>query len=218
MGFDYDYEDDAEMLRAEELVEEGRELAQGGDILGGLHTIRRAIEIFNYAGKYFKVAELFNLLVAYTKTETQMLPVIDELQNTIATIEYLDLPEEEAELKLALANFMYRSKDYSSAGNLFIEVTKKYEELEINDICHRCGMFLMRAGECFEKIGRPERAERLIINAIQKFQMSTFDYKAEWQQLKLDITKKKYQDAIETVSNIIEYFEGLETELNDSEQ
>ena len=75
-------------------------------------------------------------------------------------------------------------------------------------------MFLLRAGECFEKIFKTDRGERLVFQAIQRFDTSIFDYTKAIAQLESLINKRKYDEAITQIREIAIFFRKLETQLD----
>jgi len=160
-----------------------------------------------------KLAEIFNDIVSLVKKESEMLPIMERLRRTINEIEKLDLLEELANLKLAHANLTYKSSNYLDAGNLFIEVAELYKKVDQDEFRKLIGMFYLRAAECFEKISRTKRAEKLILEAIRIFDSSIFDYRIYLKQLKDQIDNKKYQEAVETIREIAKFFRRLEIEL-----
>jgi len=209
-----DDERDEEILRANELVEKGEELKTEGNTTGSIQLMLKALNIYLGIGAYLKMTEIFNLLTSSVKTESEILRIIEELRETIATMEYLDLPEEIAKLKMVLANLTYRSGNFLLAGNLFIEVADLFNEVDPEEYRQVSGMFLLRAGECFEKISRTERGENLILEAIKRFDTNIFDLNAAKRNLKVQINKtKKFELAIDTIQEIAEFFRRMEEQL-----
>ena len=215
-NFEYDndeYEYDSELIRANELVERASQLKKHNNIKGAISLYQKSLGIYLNSGAYMKLAEIFNNIVSLVKTESEMLPIMERLRRTINEIEKLDIPEELAELKLAHANLNYKSSNYLDAGNLFIEVAELYSKVDKEEFRNLIGMFYLRAAECFEKISRTKRAEKLILEAIRIFDSSIFDYRIYLTQLKDQIDKKQLSDAIETIREIAKFFRRLEIEL-----
>ena len=215
-NFEYDndeYEYDSELIRANELVERASQLRKHNNIKGAISLYQKSLGIYLNSGAYMKLAEIFNNIVSLVKTESEMLPIMERLRRTINEIEKLDIPEELAELKLAHANLNYKSSNYLDAGNLFIEVAELYSKVDKEEFRNLIGMFYLRAAECFEKISRTKRAEKLILEAIRIFDSSIFDYRIYLTQLKDQIDKKQLSDAIETIREIAKFFRRLEIEL-----
>ena len=213
-NFDYDNDEyDVELIRANELVERASQLRKQNNIKGAISLYQKSLGIFLNSGAYMKLAEIFNDIVSLVKTESEMLPIMERLRRTINEIEKLDILEELANLKLAQANLSYKSSNYLDAGNLFIEVAELYIKVDQDDFRKLIGMFYLRAAECFEKISRTKRAEKLILEAIRIFDSSIFDYRVYLKQLKVQIDKKQYSDAIETIREIAKFFRRLEIEL-----
>ncbi len=211
-----DYDDDeydVELIRANELVERASQLRKQNNIKGAISLYQKSLGIYLSSGAYMKLAGIFNDIVSLVKKETEMLPIMERLRRTINEIEKLDIPEELAELKLAHANLNYKSSNYLDAGNIFIEVADLYKKVDGDEFRKLIGMFYLRAAECFEKISRTKRAEKLILEAIRIFDSSIFDYRIYLTQLKDQIDKKQYLDAIETIREIAKFFRRLEIEL-----
>ncbi len=213
-NFDYDDDEyDVELIRANELVESAKQLILLSNIKGAISLYQKSLGIFLSSGAYMKLAEIFNDIVSLVKKESEMLPIMERLRRTINEIEKLDLLEELANLKLAQANLTYKSSNYLDAGNLFIEVAELYIKVDEDEFRKLIGMFYLRAAECFEKISRTKRAEKLILEAIRIFDSSIFDYRIYLKQLKDQIDKKLFSDAIETIRDIAKFFRRLEIEL-----
>ncbi len=213
-NFEYDNSEyDAELIRANELVENASQLRKQNNIKGAISLYQKSLGIYLNTGAYMKLAEIFNDIVSLVKTESEMLPIMERLRKTINEIEKLDILEELAELKLAHANLNYKSSNYLDAGNLFIEVAELYMKIDQDVFRNLIGMFYLRAAECFEKISRTKRAEKLILKAIRIFDSSIFDYRIYLKQLKDQIDKKQFADAIETIREIAKFFRRLEVEL-----
>ena len=214
LNFDYDNDEyDTELIRANELVERASKLRKQNNIKGAISLYQKSLGIFLNSGAYMKLAEIFNDIVSLVKKETEMLPIMERLRRTINEIEKLDLLEELANLKLAQANLTYKSSNYLDAGNIFIEVAELYKRVDQDEFRKLIGMFYLRAAECFEKISRTKRAEKLILEAIRIFDSSIFDYRIYLKQLKDQIDKKCFSDAIETIREIAKFFRRLEIEL-----
>ncbi|MHA1474810.1 MAG: hypothetical protein ACTSPA_01100 [Promethearchaeota archaeon] len=213
-NFDYDNDEyDVELIRANELVERAIQLRKQNNIRGAISLYQKSLGIFLNSGAYMKLAEIFNDIVSLVKKESEMLPIMERLRRTINEIEKLDLLEELANLKLAQANLSYKSSNYLDAGNLFVEVAELYIKVDQDEFRKLIGMFYLRAAECFEKISRTKRAEKLILEAIRIFDSSIFDYRIYLKQLKDQIDKKQFLDAIETIREIAKFFRRLEIEL-----
>lgn len=213
-NFEYDNNEyDAELIRANELVENASQLRKQNNIKGAISLYQKSLGIYLNSGAYMKLADIFNDIVSLVKKESEMLPIMERLRRIINEIEKLDLLEELANLKLAQANLTYKSSNYLNAGNLFIEVAELYTKVDQDEFRKLIGMFYLRAAECFEKISRTKRAEKLILEAIRIFDSSIFDYRIYLKQLKDQIDKKQYSDAIETIREIAKFFRRLEIEL-----
>ncbi len=213
-NFDYDNDEyDTELIRANELVENAYKLRKQNNIKGAISLYQKSLGIYLNSGAYMKLAEIFNNIVSLVKKESEMLPIMERLRRTINEIEKLDILEELANLKLAQANLSYKSSNYLDAGNLFIEVAELYIKVDQDEFRKLIGMFYLRAAECFEKISRTKRAEKLILEAIRIFDSSIFDYRIYLKQLKEQIDKKQFVDAIETIREIAKFFRRLEIEL-----
>jgi len=212
----YDEDDQAELIRADGLMNQGETLGKKGNIRGSIHLHIKALDIYLNTGRYLKIADVFNKLISYVTSESQILLIMEHIRNTMSAIEYLDIPEELAKLKQALADLHYKNSDFLNAGNLFIEVAELFTEVDPDEYRQASGMFLLRAGECFEKIGRTERAEKLILDAIKKFDSSIFDYQAHAKELFTLIQKKKFNLAIEHLREVATFFRNLEKELEDT--
>ena len=213
-NFDYDNDEyDVELIRANELVESATELRKQNNIKGAISLYQKSLGIYLNSGAYMKLAEIFNNIVSLVKKESEMLPIMEKLRRTINDIEKLDILEELANLKLAYANLEYKSSNYLDAGNLFIEVADLYTKVDQDEFRKLIGMFYLRAAECFEKISRTKRAEKLILDAIRIFDSSIFDYRIYLTQLKEQIDKKQFLDAIETIREIAKFFRRLQFEL-----
>ena len=211
-----DYDDDeydVELIRANELVERASQLRKQNNVKGAISLYQKSLGIYLSSGAYMKLAGIFNDIVSLVKKESEMLPIMERLRRTINEIEKLDIPEELAELKLAHANLNYKSSNYLDAGNIFIEVADLYKKVDEDEFRKLIGMFYLRAAECFEKISRTKRAEKLILEAIRIFDSSIFDYRIYLTQLKDQIYNKQYSDAIETIREIAKFFRRLEIEL-----
>ncbi len=204
---------DAELIRANDLVESASQLRKQNNIKGAISLYQKSLGIYLSSGAYMKLAGIFNDIVSLVKKESEMLPIMERLRRTINEIEKLDILEELANLKLAHANLTYKSSNYLDAGNLFIEVAELYTKVDEDEFRKLIGMFYLRSAECFEKISRTKRAEQLILKAIRIFDSSIFDYRIYLKQLKDQIDNKQYSDAIETIREIAKFFRRLEIEL-----
>ncbi|RLI62587.1 MAG: hypothetical protein DRO88_11690 [Promethearchaeia archaeon] len=215
-NFNYEYENDeneAEIIRANNLFEKASHLKAQKNLKGAISLYQKSLKIYLNAGEYMKLAEIFNDIVSLVQKESEMLPIMERLRRTINAIEKLDILEELAKLKLAYANLTYKSSSYMDAGNLFIEVAELYKKVDEDEFRNLIGMFYLRAAECFEKISRTKRAEKLVLKAIRIFDSSIFDYRIYLKDLKSQIDKKKYLEAIETIREIAKFFRRLEIEL-----
>jgi tetratricopeptide (TPR) repeat protein len=206
-------EDHAEMIRANGMLRNADSLAAKGKTKGAVALYLKSLNIFLHIGKYLKLADIFNSLVSVVNMESEILNIIERLRRVITRVENLNIPEEEAKLKLALANLAYKSEDYLAAGNLFIEVSNLFLEVDPEDYRQASGMFLLRAGECFEKISRTEKAERIVLDAIKRFDVSNYNYGKDLEALFGLVQKKKYEQAIDTIREIAGFFRRLEIEL-----
>ena len=74
-------------------------------------------------------------------------------------------------------------------------------------------MLLLRAAECFERMGRTERGERLILNAITRFEMSNFNYQQVEKEFQGFIAQKRFNSAVEKLDEIAIFFRRLQEEL-----
>lgn len=212
---DYSIEDEIEITQAKELIEEGVEIGQKGDIRGATYLVMRAIEIFLNSGLYLQISPAFNQLVALVQKESEILLIMEKVQDIIVELEYLDLQEEIAKLKLVLAVLAYKQGNYLMASNLYSETSDLFFDVDPDDYRQASAMFLLRAGECMEKIGRLERAEKLIFQAIRRLDTSIFDYPKQFEQLKSLISQKKYEKAIELIREIAAFFRNLKIDLEE---
>ena len=200
-------------MRANDLVKTAEQATREGNIKNALTLYNKALEILLNGGHYMRVSEVFSQMIATAQVESQLLPITDQIQSTIATVEALDLPEEVAKLKLALANLSYKSADYINAATLFTEVATLFFQVEPEEYRQASGIFLLRAAESLEKIGRTEKAEKLVMDALRRFDVSNFNYLAHFNNLKQQIDRKKYAEAIETIREIALFFRNLEADL-----
>ena len=200
------------MIRADSLKEKALELSQEDNVKGAIHLISKALNIYLHAGAYIEIADVFDLLLTFVQTESQILQIMERIRNTLNTIEYLNLPEISARLKMALANFAFKTEDYLTAGNIYIETA----DLMAPTDSIAGAMILIRAAEAFEKLGRTERAEKLVFNAILKFNASNFDYTTHSKGVRTLIHEKKFQEAIQDLREMAKFFRDLELELENS--
>ncbi len=126
MAFYNNLQSEAEEERAQQLVEEAESLADSGDFRSAIPMFKTALNIYIDIGQYIRIAEVFDTLITYVQTETDMINVIEYLKEIILTIEYLDIPEEEAHLKQVLANLAYKNSDYLNASQYFQELGDLY--------------------------------------------------------------------------------------------
>lgn len=213
MSFDED-EKEASLRNASALIKRAEELAHNGKIKNSMTVYVKAIEIYLSRGEFLKMADAFNQLAAIAQTESQILPIMDKLRKIILTVQELNIPEEEAKLKLALAQITFKSTDFVEAGNLFAEVAELFFKADPEEYREVSGMFLLRAAECFERVARTEKSEILIINAIQRFDISNFNFKNQEEEFKRLIKKKEYGKAIEYLREIAKFFRRLSEELD----
>ncbi len=218
MAYDYHEEDQAELLRANGLVKKAIDLSQQKNTQAAANLFVKAMEIYLSIAAYHKIVETVNELVAILQTESQILPIMEYLRQIINTLEKLAVPEILANVKLALANLAFKNRDYLTAANLYIEIADLFMQVEADEYRHPSGMFLLRAAECFEKIGRSERAEKAVLDAIRLFDSSNFEYRKHWAQLQTLIQKKKYNLAIDEIREIALFFRHLENQLENNSE
>lgn len=206
----------AEIYRANQLIEKGMILGEKGQKDDAMNLLIDAVNIFLDNGIYLKIADTFSIIVSLVNYSTHIFPIQEKIHQIIQTLEYLDLDEEIAKLKLNLANLAYKTEDYLTAGNLYIEVADLFFNVDPEEYRQVSGMFLLRAGECFEKIFKTERGERLVFQAIRRFDTSNFNYKEEISILQNSITKRKYNAAIDELREIGQFFRTLEVHLENT--
>jgi len=206
-------EQQAERIRADGLREKALKLGQEDNIKGAIHLMTKALQIYLHAGAYLEVVDVFDLLlINFATSESQILQIMERIRKTIDNIEYLNLPEISAKLKLALANFAFKTQDYLTAGNAYIETA----DLMTPTDAIAGAMILIRAAEAFEKLGRTERAEKLVFDAILKFNASNFDLDIQSKAVRTHIHEKKFQEAISILRETAKFFRDLEQELENS--
>ena len=204
---------ESQLKNARDLRKKAKDYIHNGELKLALNMYTKAIQIYLDEGDFLKISNIFNEIVAAVQMESQALPVIDELREITNTVEALDIPEEEAKLKMALAQLSYKSTDYLTAGNLFIEVAELFFKAEPEDFRQRSAMFLIRAAECFERLSRTEKSEKLIMEAITRFDIANFNLKDH--ELNFDnlVKRKKFADAVEELREIAGFFRRLEDNL-----
>ncbi len=206
----------AEITRANELIEKANQLGSQGEIQKSINLFIKALDIYINLGKFIKISEIFNQLVCYVRNESEILYILEHMREIINTMEYLNIPEELAKLKQILADLHYKNSDFLNAGILYIEVAKLFFEVDPEEYRQASGMILLRAGECFEKIGRLKKAQSAIIDAIKLFDTSIFNYASNFNELIHLTKKKKYEKSIELIREIALYFRNLEIELEEA--
>ncbi len=215
---DYTIEEQVEITQAMELIEEGMDAGNAGDIRGATYLVMRAIEIYLNAGLYLRISPAFNQLITLVQRETEILLIMEKVQDVIVELEYLELQEEIAKMKLVLAVLAYKQGNYLEASILYTDIAELFFAVDPDDYRQASAMFLLRAGECFEKIGRLERAEATILQAIRRMDTSIFNYSEHFNQLNRLIGKKKFDVAIEELREIAGFFRQLRQELEDVEE
>ena len=214
----YEEENMAELIRAESMCNQAQKMAMKENFRGAMNLFLKAIKIYVNVGAYMKVSETFNQLVVLVQRESDILIIMEKVRGILETMESLDLGEEIAKLKLALANLNYKNEDYQNAGNLFAEVAELFFQVDPDDYRQLSGMFLLRAGECFEKISRTEKGEKYVIEAIKRFDVSIFDYHEHLQQLEDSVSHNKFEQALDNLNEITDFFWRLEKELENVEE
>ncbi|TFH31356.1 MAG: hypothetical protein E4G98_00190 [Promethearchaeota archaeon] len=214
----YTVEEQIEITQAMELIEEGLSLGHTGDIRGATFLVMRAIEIYLNAALYLRISPAFNQLITLVQKESEILLIMEKVQDIIVELEYLELREEIGKLKLVLAVLAYKQGNYLEASMLYTEIAEIFFTVDPDEYRQASAMFLIRAGECLEKIGRLERAENAIFQAIHRMDTSIFDYSAHFAHLIHLIGKKKYEKAIEELREIAGFFRQMRQELEKVEE
>ncbi|MCF2138804.1 MAG: hypothetical protein K9W44_01955 [Candidatus Lokiarchaeota archaeon] len=212
MAMDWDnesFEKEIEIERANEIIQDALELCQKGNIKAAIYLTMRAIEIYLNIGVYLQISPAFNQLATFVQKETEILLIMEKVQNIIVELEYLDLQEEIAKLKLVLSVLAYKQENYHTAANLYQETADLFFSIDPEEYRQASTMFLLRAAECFEKINRMERAKRLVFKAIQMNNTSIFDYPTHFQKLIKLIQTKKYEQAVNELREIAKFFRDL---------
>ncbi|MHA1520934.1 MAG: hypothetical protein ACTSRK_12190 [Promethearchaeota archaeon] len=215
---DYSIEDQVEITQAMELIEEGMKVGQSGDIRGATYLVMRAIEIYLNAGLYLRISPAFNQLISLVQMESEILLIMEKVQDVIVELEYLDLHEEIGKLKLVLAVLAYKQSNYLEASMLYSEIAEIFFGVDPEEYRQASAMFLLRAGECFEKIGRLERAESTIFHAIRRMDTNIFDYPSHFKNLNQLIKKKEYEKGIDELREIAGFFRHLRQDLEEVEE
>lgn len=211
-------EEQLEIERAQDILNEAFRLCQENNLKGATYLTMRAIEIYLNAGLYLHISPAFNQLIAFVQKEADILLIMEKVQNIIVELEYLDLPEEFAKLKLVIAVLAYKQENFIEAANLYQEVAEKFYEVDPDDYRQACVMFLFRAAECYEKVNRLEKAQQLIYEAIRMNDSSNFDYPAHCERLRTLINSKKFEKAIEELREIAGFFRNTEKNLLEMEE
>jgi tetratricopeptide (TPR) repeat protein len=212
-----DDEDDSQCIQADCMVDRAQEMVRQGKLKTGLATFTKALQIYVETGKYMKIDEAIDEMLKNHLAETDLLQLIYTIQDIIGQIEYLGVPEEVGLLKYRLANIYFNAENYQDAAQayqdaaelLFAELPDEYRNLSAT--------LLIRAAECNEKIKRSERAEKLLLTAITRFNLTTFNFTETEKEFQALIAKKKYPQAIEKLREIGTFFRQLQKILSEME-
>ncbi|MHA1777815.1 MAG: tetratricopeptide repeat protein [Promethearchaeota archaeon] len=208
-------EEQLELERAQSILDDVVKLCQKNNLKGATYLTMRVIEIYLNAGLYLHISPAFNQLIVFVQKETDILLIMEKVQNVIVELEYLNLEEEIAKLKLVLAVLAYKQENFVEAANLYQEVAEKFLAVDPDDYRQACVMFLFRAAECFERINRLKRAKQLIYEAIKQNDSSIFDYPAHCESLKELIYRKKYEESITELREIAGFFRNIRQNLRE---
>jgi tetratricopeptide (TPR) repeat protein len=213
MNFDEE-DNEAVMLQAAGMLKKANELVAQHKIKQALNVFMKAIKLYLEIGKYRKISEVMDEILKITHSEIELMPVLDQLLNVIHEVEALDIPEEEGKLKYRLADVYYNSNDYLNAANLYIEASDLLYKADPEYYLEFCGILYLRAGELLEKIGRSEKAEKLVLNGIKRLEISNYDYIEAEKQFQVLIQKKKYEQAIEILREIAQFFRKIDERID----
>ncbi len=208
------FETEAEEERAEMIIEDAIKLAEKNDLYTAIQMFQSALNIFIDIGRYMRLSEIFDLLLTYVRSESEMVMVIETLKNTLMTVEYLDIPQEEVKLKQSLANLAYKNKDYRNAAKYYTNVGRLYHQLDQETNRVIAGTNLLRAAECFEKLELYQKGEKRILEGIRIFDISNFNYKQHFETLKDFIFNKDYEQSIEEIERITNFLNRLIDQLS----
>ena len=209
--FEYDYEDPnfADILLAEELVEKAFTSQEKGEHKTAVTLFIKAVNQLVYAGIY-TVGEIFNRFISKIRKESVIYSIREEIYLVLDKLKNLDIPEEEAKLKMALGDLACKSKDYHNSANYFKEVAELFSKADANYFRKSISMSLMRAAECLEKINKIEKSTELVMQAIKIIDISNYDLEDNLLELR---KKCFYKSDIEKQRNLPEALKSLE-EMN----
>ena len=153
LGEDWDFESS----RAEQIIKGAETLIKKGRIKKGIAAFDNAIQIYLDNGDYAKVAEIFiNLThLLYTQKDSIVL-ILNKIERILLSVEKFDIPEEEAKLKMVLADLYYNITDYQQAGQLYQEVAELYIKDDPEENYRLAAVFFLKASECFQKVDKIE--------------------------------------------------------------
>jgi len=213
MVWDIEEDGHAELLRAKGLMDKAENLVSNGNFKSAMALYQKILRIYIHAGAYVRLTEVFNMLISLIHSESDMLMVMEQIRKTIEVVKQLNLLEEEGHLKMALANLAYKNQDYLTAASIYEEIADIFIEVDEDEFRRPSGMFYLRASECFEKLHKHERANKAMFKAIRRFDLSNFDYIDHSDRLNKMIHARKYEEAVEMLREIAQFFRGLELEL-----
>lgn len=205
---------DFESSRAEQIIKGAETLIKKGRIKKGIAAFDNAIQIYLDNGDYAKVAEIFiNLThLLYTQKDSIVL-ILNKIERILLSVEKFDIPEEEAKLKMVLADLYYNITDYQQAGQLYQEVAELYIKDDPEENYRLAAVFFLKASECFQKVDKIEKAENLILKAVMEVKKTNFDLQAKDQMLFNLIKSKKFEQSIEIIREIALFFRESNEEI-----
>lgn len=197
----------------EDLENNAKLLAKENDIEEAINLILDAVRIYFDNGIYLRIADSIAIILTFLNDSINIYHIQEEINEIIQTMEYLDMNEEITKLTLVLANLSYQTNDYLNAGNLYIQVSELFNTFDPEEYRQVSGMLLLRAGECFEELKKVERAQKLVLDAIQRFDSSNFNNIDTFNHVEFNLQNRKYETAIENLREIAIYFRDLNDEL-----
>ncbi|MBN2156381.1 MAG: hypothetical protein JW776_10080 [Candidatus Lokiarchaeota archaeon] len=204
--------DDIEDLKtqAASYISQAEDFLYQGKVMAGLKAYNKAVNIYFNIGAFLKVPDIFMRISRILSNESKIYQALEYLRQIKNRLHELDLPEEEAKLAMEMANLSFRVGDYYTAADFYEECADLYLKADPEEFRSASALFLMRAAECYEYVGKHEVGERIVILAVLRLNPKSVDYRAEeFRGIKL-LKFGMYEEALEIYSRLLEFFnEGL---------
>ncbi len=207
---DFEFEEE----RAERIIKSAESMIKKGNIEKAISAFDKAINMYLEMGQYSKIAAILTKLTKLLQDQNEnVILIASKIDKILLDVEKFDIPEEEAKLKLILAEINYKTPDFNQAAQLYNDVAELYLKADPESNKSLAAVFFLKASECYQKIDKIDKAENLILKAVMEIKKTTFDVLKKEQELLQRMKSKKFEESIELTREIARFFRECNEEV-----